>query len=62
VRIVDLSFPIRKHFRWRVETEVQGSHARGDLFQSTRLSMPGHGYTHVDAPGHFLPVSFNVTP
>lgn len=55
MQVIDLSFPIRKHFRWTIETAVRGSHAKGDTFQSTTVSMPCHAYTHVDAPAHFLP-------
>ena len=53
--IIDLSFPIRPHFRWKVEPTLRSSHARGDLFQSTVLTITCHAYTHVDAPVHFLP-------
>ena len=55
MRIVDLSFPIRPHFRWKVEPTLRTSHARGDNFQSTVLTISCHAYTHVDAPVHFLP-------
>jgi kynurenine formamidase len=55
VRVVDLSFPIRPHFRWKVAREVRASHARGDLFESSTMALPCHAYTHVDAPKHFLP-------
>ncbi len=54
-KIVDLSFPIRPHFRWTVRPELRSSHARGDIFQSTTLTISCHAYTHVDAPIHFLP-------
>ena len=54
MRLVDLSFPIRPHFRWPVEPRLVRSHARGDLFQSTVLTIACHAYTHVDAPVHFL--------
>ena len=53
--IIDLSFLIRPHFRWKVEPTLRSSHARGDLFQSTILTIACHAYTHVDAPVHFLP-------
>lgn len=53
--IIDLSFPIRPHFRWKVEPTLRSSHAAGDLFQSTLLTISCHAYTHVDAPVHFLP-------
>src|SRR4026208_1742108 len=55
MRIVDLSFPIRPHFRWKVEPVLRSSHARGDNVQSTVLPLSCHAYTHVDAPVHFLP-------
>jgi arylformamidase len=55
MRIVDLSFPIRPHFRWKVEPTLRSSHARGDVFQSTILTVACHAYTHVDAPVHFVP-------
>jgi kynurenine formamidase len=53
--VIDLSFPIRPHFRWKVESTLRSSHAAGDLFQSTVLTLTCHAYTHVDAPVHFLP-------
>ena len=55
MRVIDLSLPIKTHFRWKIETEVRGSHHRGDVFQSTSVTMPCHAFTHVDAPSHFLP-------
>jgi arylformamidase len=55
MQVVDLSFPIRPHFRWTVRPELRSSHARGDIFQSTTLTISCHAYTHVDAPVHFLP-------
>ncbi len=55
MRVVDLSYPIKPHFRWKVATELTGSHARGDLFQATALTIHCHAFTHVDAPVHFLP-------
>lgn len=55
MRIVDLTFPIKPHFRWKVATELRSSHAKGDLFQSTVLTVHCHAFTHVDAPLHFLP-------
>jgi kynurenine formamidase len=55
MRIVDLSFPIRPHFRWTVAPELVASHARGHPLQSTVLTISCHAYTHVDAPLHYLP-------
>ena len=53
--MIDLSFPIRPHFRWRVAREVRASHAAGDNFESSIMTLGCHAYTHVDAPKHFLP-------
>jgi len=56
MRIVDLSHRIVfPHWRWKPERVVTSSHDRGELFTSSRVSMPPHGFTPVDAPGHFLP-------
>jgi arylformamidase len=55
MRVVDLSFPIRPHFRWTVDPVLRSAHSRGDLFQSTVLTIACHAYTHVDAPVHLLP-------
>src|SRR4029079_11317931 len=54
MRLVDLSFPIRPHFRWKVEPTLRTSHARGDNFQSTVLTISCHAYALGDAPVHFL--------
>ena len=53
--LIDLSFPIRPHFRWKVAREVRASHASGDNFESSIMTLGCHAYTHVDAPRHFLP-------
>jgi len=56
MRIVDLSHRIVfPHWRWKPERIVTSNHADGELFTSSRLHMPLHGFTHVDAPMHFLP-------
>jgi arylformamidase len=55
MRVIDLSFPIRPHFRWTVSSERRSRHERGALFQSTVVTVSLHAYTHVDAPVHFLP-------
>jgi arylformamidase len=61
MRIVDLSFPIKPHFRWKVTSEQLTSHARGDRFQSSLLTIHCHAFTHVDAPIHFLPGDRDIT-
>ena len=54
MRIVDLSYPIRPHFRWKVAPTLTASYANGDPLQSTLMTIGCHAYTHVDAPNHFL--------
>jgi arylformamidase len=54
MRIVDLSYPIRPHFRWKAESTLTASHAEGHPLQSTLMTLGCHAYTHVDAPIHFL--------
>lgn len=61
MRIVDLTFPIRPHFRWKVATEREHSHAKGNVSQDTRLTIDCHAFTHVDAPLHFLPDGKDIT-
>jgi arylformamidase len=55
VQIVDLSWPIKPHFRWKAIPERVATHAAGDPLQSTVMTISCHAYTHVDAPLHFLP-------
>ena len=55
MRIVDLSFPIRPHFRWKAVPERVATHAAGDPMQSTVMTIACHAYTHVDAPIHYPP-------
>ena len=54
LRIVDLSMPIADHFRWKIERSQSGDLAAGDPFQSTRIGMPVHAFTHMDAGRHIL--------
>ncbi len=60
MRTIDLSFPIRPHFRWPVARDVRHSHARGDLFESSVMTIACHAYTHVDAPRHFMAGSRHI--
>jgi kynurenine formamidase len=54
-RIIDLSYPIEDHFRWKVQRELAASFERNDDFQVTRIGFAVHGFTHIDAPRHMLP-------
>ncbi len=54
-RIIDLSYPIEDHFRWKVERGLAAAFERGDQFQITKIGFGVHGFTHIDAPRHMLP-------
>ena len=47
MRIVDLSFPIRPHFRWKVAPELVAAHATGHPLQSTVLTISCHSLLRV---------------
>jgi len=54
-RIIDLTYPIEDHFRWKVERKLVAAFDRGDDFQIIHLGFATHGFTHIDAPRHMLP-------
>lgn len=54
MRIVDLSMPVRDHFRWHPQITVKGDKSAGDQFRVTSLATTCHGFTHVDAQAHFI--------
>ncbi len=51
-RIIDLSLRIEPHFRWHVELDLEHDLSKGDVFQTTRMRMLTHAFTHADAPRH----------
>jgi kynurenine formamidase len=53
--LIDLSYPIRPHWRWPVEIERVRAHEKGDAFQTSWARLSLHGFTHTDAHVHFLP-------
>jgi arylformamidase len=54
MQIIDLSMPVGSHFRWPPEIDIKGDISKGDQFRITRIAMPCHGFTHVDAQAHFV--------
>jgi len=61
-RIVDLSMPIRPHFRWALEREEQRYELPGgQAFLGTRFTMATHAFTHMDAPVHMVPGGATTT-
>jgi arylformamidase len=62
MRLIDLSHTIVfPHWRWKPERTITSDHADGAMFTSSRINMPSHGFTHVDAPTHFLPGAATMT-
>ena len=55
-RLVDLTHPITtNHWRWRVKIKTVRNYEEGFPYRSSVISFGSHGFTHVDAPKHFLP-------
>lgn len=53
--IVDLSLPVRPHVRWKTEmTVLSNFEDPSHPFRSSRIAMPGHGFTHCDGFSHFI--------
>ncbi|HJM50961.1 MAG TPA: cyclase family protein [Alphaproteobacteria bacterium] len=53
-KIVDLSVAIEDHLRWPVDRKLLASHDEGSNFQVTYVGGAVHGFTHMDAPIHFV--------
>jgi kynurenine formamidase len=54
MKVIDLTLTIREHWRWFVNLETKRSYEDGFfLLQVAHFNL--HGFTHVDAPNHFLP-------
>ncbi|MFZ7103887.1 MAG: cyclase family protein [Peptococcaceae bacterium] len=53
-KIIDLTLPIRKHWRWPLESTLVHSFAKGDPNQVTQFTLKSHWYTHIDSPKHML--------
>ena len=53
MRLIDLSLPIRPHFRWPTEVYQIERYERG--FRTTGARIVAHGFTHVDSPLHLVP-------
>ena len=54
-KVVDLSLPFRRTWRYPFESRHIKSFAEGDIVQVTEYTLRSHWYTHIDAPRHFVP-------
>ena len=55
MRLVDLSLPIEDHWRFQPVLEPATRMSRGEISNTTRISVGSHTFTHVDAPSHMIP-------
>ena len=60
MKIVDLTLPIKKHWRYGIEFSNPKSHAAGDLWQTTAYNLQSHWFTHIDSPFHHSPNGKNL--
>ncbi len=51
-KVIDLTLPIRRHWRYPLQTELVESRAKGDFWQVTQVQLKTHWYTHIDARRH----------
>jgi len=59
LKVIDLTFIIKEHWRWKAKLDP--IHTFNDyhfLIQSIDFNL--HGFTHVDAPIHFLPDGLSI--
>jgi len=50
--IIDLTLPVKKHWKWMFNVTVVLDHRRGDPLIDEMLYMDVHSFTHMDAPFH----------
>lgn len=53
MRLIDLSLPVKPHFRWPTEVYQIERYEHG--FRTTGASIRAHSFTHVDSPLHLVP-------
>ena len=55
MRVIDLTMPLRPHWRWEVSVETVRDFGPGQPFRVSELRSNVHALTHVDAQLHVLP-------
>jgi arylformamidase len=60
MKLVDLTMSIQTHWRWPVKLEYLQSHDRGAEFQTCRINISMHTFTHVDTPLHVMPGQITI--
>ena len=52
MRVIDLTMPIRPHWRWDVAVERLCTSGPSQPFQISEIRTNVHAFTHVDSPLH----------
>ena len=47
MELIDLSFPIRDHWRWGYKQSLKHTLEAGDDFRASVMTLPAHAFTHV---------------
>lgn len=55
MELIDLSFPIRDHWRWGYKQSLKHTLEAGDDFRASVMTLPAHAFTHVDTLLHCKP-------
>ena len=55
MKLIDLSFPIRDHWRWGYKQSLKHTLEAGDDFRASVMTLPAHAFTHVDTLLHCKP-------
>ena len=50
--IIDLTLPVRKHWRWMFSRTVDRDYTNGGPLREEVLYMTVHSFTHIDPPAH----------
>lgn len=58
MRLIDLSLPIKPHFRWPTEVYQIEQYEHG--FRTTGARLHAHSFTHVDSPLHLVPETATI--
>lgn len=58
-RIVDLTMPLKEHFRWPFERGRKGDFSKGDVFEVDWFRTSVHAFTHMDSQTHIMSDGFS---
>lgn len=53
-KTIDLSMPIKAHWRWPAELTAKVNYDNGHPFRTTWVTLSNHGFTHIDSALHYF--------